>query len=698
MEELTEGTLEEADMDLQAEFRSGTIHGEKEVKFWKDVLQASGWVIEVLTQGYVLPFEQFPEKEYDEPNNKSAIQEMEFVRQTVRKWEKEGVVEFVKVKPKAVSPLTVVSRKTAEGVAKKRLCFDGSRFINPRLKKEKVKLAHLQAALEITKKGDWQAKYDLTNAYFHIRICEEHQPFLGASFDSEDGSRQFFQFRVMPFGLATAVHAMTKMTKPLQAYANKRGIRHSIYIDDGRVVAESEEEVKEHYREVLGMLTAAGWQIAQKKSDKLTEVAKEKEYLGFVIDTEEMTVRLTEDKKSQVIHAAKEMEAAVGRYLRVKDLASLVGKVAAAEPALGSLVPFTTRRAYGEIEAEVGKSGWSSKVKISTELAEDFRVFRMRIDEFNGTPIRTQATEVSVVSIIGEPSEFVKQKFIKNHKREKEIEIWAGDASATAVCAFSVMGKNSFFFKRSLSEEEMKKSSGFRELLTVKYVLQDMKKEEERQEESRTIYWLTDSENLVAFLNKGSGKKQIHDETLEIISLARALNVNIIPIHLRREDPRIKIADAGSKSADSDDWSIDDENFRALENKFGKFTVDLFADEANFKVSKFYSAYYSPKTSGVEAFAQSWAGEKAWACPPIKLVIRTIRKITREPLSGLLIVPDWKSAQYRPLIFGAHQKLKWPFQEVHAFRPSIQQTSGAGTSLRGVPKFDMLALFFSSIR
>jgi hypothetical protein len=350
-----------------------------------------------------------------------------------------------------------------------------------------------------------------------------------------------------------------------------------------------------------------------------------------------MTVALSQEKKEQIQQLARQVESSEDRFLRAKDLASFIGKVAAAEPALGSIVPITTRRAYQDLDEVIRQFGWSGKIKISAEVAEDFGRFRQRIDEFNGTPIRTQATEIAVVSIIGEPSEFIKQKFIKNHKRQKEMEIWAGDASATAVCAFSVSGEQPFFFKRRLTSEEQKKSSGMRELLTVRYVLQDMEEE------------------------------------------ASGLRISLVPIHLRREDPRIKIADAGSKSANSDDWSIDDESFRRLEKKFGTFSVDLFADQTNHKVCKFYSAYYSPKSAGVEAFSQDWTEEKAWICPPVNLVIKVIRKIKSEKLSGLLIVPDWDSAYYRPFIFQANGVLKWPFIQAEAFHPTIQQTSGAKT-------------------
>lgn len=71
--------------------------------------------------------------------------------------------------------------------------------------------------------------------------------------------------------------------------------------------------------------------------------------------------------------------------------------------------------------------------------------------------------------------------------------------------------------------------------------------------EATNIFWLTDSKNLVVFLKEGSSKSNIQQLVLEIMDLAKELNVVLLPIHLRREDPRIRVADAGSRVRDSDD-------------------------------------------------------------------------------------------------------------------------------------------------
>jgi hypothetical protein len=110
--------------------------------------------MEVLEEGYVIPFTK-PPPVYEEHNNASANQNMSFVRQSVADLKEMGVIRFVDKKPHCVSPLTVSTRIGKDGLFKKRLCWDGSRCVN-KCVKEQVTLSHLQRALEITRKMDFQ--------------------------------------------------------------------------------------------------------------------------------------------------------------------------------------------------------------------------------------------------------------------------------------------------------------------------------------------------------------------------------------------------------------------------------------------------------------------------------------------------------------------------------------------------------------
>lgn len=108
-----------------------------------------------------------------------------------------------------------------------------------------------------------------------------------------EGGLQYFVFIYLPFGLLSAVHCITKIFKPVNAYIHGKCIRHSIYLDDGRITAASKEQAKEERIAVYEVLRKAGWILESKKSYQFGDASQSKEYLGFVIDTISMTVRRT---------------------------------------------------------------------------------------------------------------------------------------------------------------------------------------------------------------------------------------------------------------------------------------------------------------------------------------------------------------------------------------------------------------------
>ena len=85
------------------QFTPGGIHKSEVLNFWKHELNANQWVMDVLENGYVIPFEKAP-IQYEEDNNKSAKTNAQFVRTTLTELEKIGVVKFVDEKPFCVSP------------------------------------------------------------------------------------------------------------------------------------------------------------------------------------------------------------------------------------------------------------------------------------------------------------------------------------------------------------------------------------------------------------------------------------------------------------------------------------------------------------------------------------------------------------------------------------------------------------------
>lgn len=191
--EIVQAEAKNSQGDKTQAFAPGGIHQTEAISFWKSELKANQWVLDVLEKGYVIPFEKLPAK-YEEENNKSALSNTFFVRKTVLEMQKAGIVKFVDEKPFCVSPLTVAEKIEPNGSKKFRLCWDGSRCVNQCLAQPKVMLSHLQRALEMTSREDFQVKYDLKSAFHHIKIHDSQVKYLGASFVTETGKKQYFVF------------------------------------------------------------------------------------------------------------------------------------------------------------------------------------------------------------------------------------------------------------------------------------------------------------------------------------------------------------------------------------------------------------------------------------------------------------------------------------------------------------------------
>lgn len=655
---------------LVIEFYPGSIHSEDVRAFWQNDLQAGEWVMDVLTQGYVIPFVESPPA-YEEANNKSAMQDMPFVIQAVAELQKRGVIEFRDEKPLCVSPLTVSKKFGRDGITKNRLCWDGSRCVNLYVKEQKVVLSHLRRSLEITREGDFQVTYDLKAAYHHVRIHPSQTKYLGAAIPKPDGGKQYFVFLYLPFGLSSAVHCLTKLFKPVNAYIHEKGIQHSIYLDDGRIVAETKCKAEDQRTFVYKVLKSSGWILEVEKSDKDGDANQSKEYLGFIIDTASMTVRLQETKKQRILQQVSETISHGSKSFPAKELAGTIGKIVATEPALGPIVVIAARASYAVLEEATQRRGWNSSLVMSKEAQDGLQFFVDNCSEFDNSPIRSAATEISVLSIIGPPSSFMKSSFVANHVRTKEEKIWASDASGYATCAYSIKGDH-LYFRGILNEDERMLSSGHRELLAVAKTMEYYEQTGTFTTKATNIYWLTDSQNLVTFLTKGSGKRHIQKDVFQIMIRCKRLNTRIIPIHLLRDDPRIKIADDGSKTTDTDNWQVDDQTFQRNRTRF-KFTIDLFASDRNSKCQRFYSNFFCPGTSGIDAFSDSWDDEVAWICPPIQEIIRIVRRLKTSRTTGILFVPKWKTADYWVEIFNNEGRLLWPFNYMETCRPFIIQ-------------------------
>jgi hypothetical protein len=281
---------------MQRERKS--IHSEASRKFAIEEIGVGSWHRQIQEEGLKLQFKTLPAK-YSEQNNKSATSKMEVVRAKVGEWKSKGYVEQLSEPAWCNNPLSVAAKyDCTTGKIKYRPCIDLSRHVNKQLVEQHVRLDDLGQSEGLIEQGDSMAAFDLEEQFFHVEMNPQFKKYLGFTITAA-GREQYYQFKVMPFGLSPAVAIVTRLLQPVKAYCAKMGIRLSIFVDDGRIVAGTEEEAVEQLQFVLEVLQLCGWNVQWDKT-KL-EASQELLHLGFITNTIEMMYRYPKEKEDMTL-------------------------------------------------------------------------------------------------------------------------------------------------------------------------------------------------------------------------------------------------------------------------------------------------------------------------------------------------------------------------------------------------------------
>ena len=97
---------------------------------------------------------------------------------------------------------------------------------------------------------------------------------------------QCIRIQCLPFGLSSAPHVFTKLLKPVLVRLCHQGMRLIMYLDDMLALAQNKEELVSHLSQITSLL---GYVVNREKS-QLVPI----QYLGFMVDSKEMKIRLSE--------------------------------------------------------------------------------------------------------------------------------------------------------------------------------------------------------------------------------------------------------------------------------------------------------------------------------------------------------------------------------------------------------------------
>ena len=211
-----------------------------------------------------------------------------------------------------------------------------------------------------------------------------------------------------------------------------------------------------------------------------------------------------------------------------RDLARLLGSVIAGHKALGPVARILLRSSHVMLATETENFlNMKGKLELPFQIKQELMMLRDIIKELNGQQIITSRTGVTFSQLWNEnkaderlpfmvkgeaPEPKVQGVFRGNLPNEMLYDIVASDASDFQEHAFSVL-RIEDVHTRELAETEREYSSGLRELGAMLNYLRN-KANVIFSRSPKLIYWLTDSQNVCNWLQRGSRKQHIQSELI----------------------------------------------------------------------------------------------------------------------------------------------------------------------------------------
>ena len=621
----------------------------EKLEFWEHGLNANSVVLDTIKQGHKLQFDKLPQSKKFK-NNSSAFKNHNFVESEIANLLHSKRVLEVEKAPFVVNPLTVAENPDGS----LRLILD-LRYVNEHLVNEYVRYDDWRVFGEYLEKDAWCFKFDLKSGYHHFDIHADYYQYLGFSWVI-DGIERFFVFTVLVFGLSSAARIFTKMLRPLSTYFRNLGIKIAFYLDDGAGAAKTELLAEQDSRVVLDTLNKAGLMVNYEKS--VWDPVQRMTWLGITVDTITGIYSITDKRINKCISHLNSI--LMCPLVSARKLAKVVGCLVSMHFVFGDIVSLRTR-AMNSVIASLPT--WDTKVNIKncTLTTNEIYFWLENITKLNSRDM---------------------------YKIEPVYDyVVHSDASDNAVGVIV----NDIKCHRNLNNKEKEQSSTARELMAVLHGLDNLK----TLFHAKSILWNVDNYAATFIVRKGSSKQHLQDVAIRLHEICMAdsilLNVQWIPREFNCT------ADLLSKYIDIDNWEVTDRVFESLNDMWGPFTIDRFANARNTKVARFNSRFFELGSLGVDAFQFDWGGENNYIVPPVSMISRAINKCVRDRARGMLITPLWKSADFWPLLKNGTDWAKFVLEtRVFAFHKTVQDWGIQDLSWTklGGPNTKILALKF----
>ena len=280
--------------------------------------------------------------------------------------DKKVIVESEEEIDQFVSPIFIRPQKDG----KYRLICN-LKHLNKFIQYRHFKMDSLVSVLRMITPNCYMASIDLKDAYYCIPVAEVYQKYLKFYWNSK-----LYMYRACPMGLCMSPRLFTKVLKPVFSRLRQNGHQSVIYIDDIYLQGDNVHACKENATATANMLVNCGFVINPEKS--VFQPSQEIEYLGFLLNSKNMTIAIADNKAFKVVAICDE-------YLKskrnsIRDLSTVIGNLVASFPAVPHGQLFYRQLENEKISAlKMSKGQFDAEVHISNLAFNDLKWWKLNI-------------------------------------------------------------------------------------------------------------------------------------------------------------------------------------------------------------------------------------------------------------------------------------------------------------------------------
>ena len=407
----------------------------------------------------------------------------------------------------------------------------------------------------------------------------------------------------LPNGLSSAPRIFTKLLKPVFKVLREKGLLSSAYIDDLYLQGDTFHECHENALNTVQLLRDLG--------TSCLHPSQQLQYLGFVLNSVSMTVRLSHARVERVVQACDKLLS--NSHPTILHLAEVIWLMVSSFPAVEHGPLYYCSLDIEKIESlRQTKGNFSSEISLSVNSREELQWWIANL------PFSCKAISHGEADIVIQ-TDASSQGWGGVHGDQRAGGRWTPTEALNHI--------------------------NYLELLAIFLSLKALC----GAHKNKHIQVQCDNTTAVYYINNMGGSKSIpcNEVTKQIWALCIANNNWLRATYL----PGCKNVEADAESRvfnDRTEWMLDPQIFKRITNKFGSPEIDLFASRLNKQYAKYSSWRPDPEALFVDAFSVNWNNLFFYAFPPFSLIGRCLEKLHANQAEGILILPRWMSQSWYP--------------------------------------------------